>query len=459
MLAASLLTFSASSFADTMNYIYNDTTRMMREEYGQNVPVTFTITATAGPNGSISPSGTITVNRGVSQTFTMNTANGYRVKDVLADGVSVGAVLSYPFSYITTNHTINVTFTNTPLDPTSLVAQGVSTSQINIGWADNSTTETGYKVERKTGAGGAYSQIALLGANAVSYSDVGLSPNTSYCYRVRAYNGNGDSGYSNEACATIQTHTITISGGPNGNISPSGPIIILHGDIQSFVVTPGVGYHITSISGCGGTPVGVQPNNAVYTYATGPIIGNCTVTASFMINPPNAGFTFTVTPTSGEVPLKVQFTDSSTLNPTSWSWNFGDNSYSTEQNPVHVFETYGTGNYTVSLTATNAGGPGSVTKTISVVACSNTHSVKLSSSGAPYDSISTAYAAAIVGDRIQSQAIHFIGNLIIDKNIILDGGYDCTISQKIGNTTIKRTTNPAISIKAGSAIMDGIAIE
>ncbi len=71
---------------------------------------TFTITATAGSNGSISPSGSTTVNYGASQTFTITPNTGYHVTDVLVDGVSVGAVTSYTFKNVAANHTISATF-------------------------------------------------------------------------------------------------------------------------------------------------------------------------------------------------------------------------------------------------------------------------------------------------------------------------------------------------------------
>jgi PKD repeat protein len=72
------------------------------------------------------------------------------------------------------------------------------------------------------------------------------------------------------------------------------------------------------------------------------------------VTPPTAGFT--ATPTSGNAPLPVQFTDTSTGAPTSWAWDFGDGSTSTARNPSHTYTTAGT--YTVTLVATNAGGPG-----------------------------------------------------------------------------------------------------
>ncbi len=69
---------------------------------------------------------------------------------------------------------------------------------------------------------------------------------------------------------------------------------------------------------------------------------------------------FSGSPTSGTAPLTVSFTDESTGNPTSWSWDFGDGSTSTQQNPTHEYASAGT--YTVSLTATNDCGSSTETK-------------------------------------------------------------------------------------------------
>lgn len=73
-------------------------------------PTRFTITATAGANGSITPSGKVSVEAGGSQTFTITPNEGYEIADVLVDGVSVGAVSSYTFSGVQANRTIEATF-------------------------------------------------------------------------------------------------------------------------------------------------------------------------------------------------------------------------------------------------------------------------------------------------------------------------------------------------------------
>jgi uncharacterized delta-60 repeat protein len=90
----------------------------------------------------------------------------------------------------------------TPNAPSSLSATAASSSQINLSWQDNSTNETGFKIEQKIGAAGTYYEITTAGMNITNYADNGLSANTEYCYRVRATNSGEHSSYSNESCAT-----------------------------------------------------------------------------------------------------------------------------------------------------------------------------------------------------------------------------------------------------------------
>jgi hypothetical protein len=73
-------------------------------------PTTYTITASAGPHGSISPSGATVVASGGSRSYTITPDLGYQVDDVLVDGVSVGAVTSYDFNNVTAGHTISAGF-------------------------------------------------------------------------------------------------------------------------------------------------------------------------------------------------------------------------------------------------------------------------------------------------------------------------------------------------------------
>ncbi len=70
----------------------------------------YTITATAGTGGRISPSGKVKVIHGANQTFTITPNAGYKIKDVKVDNVSKGAISTYTFRNVTANHTISATF-------------------------------------------------------------------------------------------------------------------------------------------------------------------------------------------------------------------------------------------------------------------------------------------------------------------------------------------------------------
>jgi Concanavalin A-like lectin/glucanases superfamily/Chitobiase/beta-hexosaminidase C-terminal domain/Family of unknown function (DUF6298) len=74
--------------------------------------------------------------------------------------------------------------------------------QLTLTWQDNSTNESNFGVERKTGTTGMYSRIALVSTNTTSYVDANVTRGVTYCYRVDALNSAGASAYTNEVCAT-----------------------------------------------------------------------------------------------------------------------------------------------------------------------------------------------------------------------------------------------------------------
>lgn len=94
--------------------------------------------------------------------------------------------------------------------------------------------------------------------------------------------------------------------------------------------------------------------------------GTSTATKAGLISASNPGGTnpplanFRVDRTAGNVPLPIQFTDLSTGEVSAWSWNFGDGSFSSAQNPQHVYVADGV--YTVTLTATGPGGSNVISK-------------------------------------------------------------------------------------------------
>ncbi len=94
------------------------------------------------------------------------------------------------------------TLAGVPAAPTTLAATAISSSQINLTWTDNSTSETGFKVEQASAAAGPFTVVATLGPNIGSYSVTALSPVSTSYYRVYAYNTGGNSGFTTTSSAT-----------------------------------------------------------------------------------------------------------------------------------------------------------------------------------------------------------------------------------------------------------------
>ena len=91
-----------------------------------------------------------------------------------------------------------------PLVPTNLLAIA-DTFSVNLSWTDNSDNETGFVIERKDGDStnaNPFTAIDSVAANETTFTDTGLTPNTTYTYRVFAFNNVGGSGYSNLAQTT-----------------------------------------------------------------------------------------------------------------------------------------------------------------------------------------------------------------------------------------------------------------
>ena len=124
-----------------------------------------------------------------------------QVKDRILNGVETKSDLE---GKILTEGRINAgnSILDTLPPPANLAVTPISGSRINLSWTDNSFGETGFTIERKTGSGGTYSQIATVSANVTSYSNTGLGEATTYYFRITAYNSSGNSSYSNEANAT-----------------------------------------------------------------------------------------------------------------------------------------------------------------------------------------------------------------------------------------------------------------
>jgi len=135
----------------------------------------------------------------------------------------LSALTEYYYRIRAYNGGVNSNYSNednaTTLDPdapSGLTAAAVSASQIDLVWDDNSANEDGFRIERKIGIGGTYTEIDRVGSGVETYSDAGLSASAECFYRVFSYDAGGDLGQSNEASATTQAAASGVVGGGGG---------------------------------------------------------------------------------------------------------------------------------------------------------------------------------------------------------------------------------------------------
>jgi hypothetical protein len=218
----------------------------------------YSITASAGTGGTISPSGTATVTPGGSATYTIAPVLGYTLSSVTVDGTSVGAVTSYTFSNVTTNHTIQAnfvakTFTLTASAGTggSITPSGTITVSQGSSATFSITAGTGYTISGVTVDG-----TPVGAVSSYTFSSVGLS------HTIQA------------SFAPIK-YTITATAGTGGSITPSGATTVAAGSSQAYTITPATGYSISGVT-VDGSPVG-----ALSSYAFSGVAGNHTISASF----------------------------------------------------------------------------------------------------------------------------------------------------------------------------------
>ena len=195
----------ASAGTATVNYQTAAGTATESDDYVANSGTLTFSGATTSQTITVAINGDVT-DEGQDETFFVNLSNATNatISDAQGQGTIVNDDAPVP-----------------PNAPTNLAANATSSSEIALTWQDNSSDETGFKIERgSAGSPASFSEIATVGTDATSFNDTGLNSNTTYTYRVRAYNSNGDSNYSGEASATTQ-------GSTSANLALNKPITAL----------------------------------------------------------------------------------------------------------------------------------------------------------------------------------------------------------------------------------------
>ncbi len=182
----------------------------------------FTINATAGPHGTIDPSGDVVVPEGMDRTFTIIPDSCYDVVNVLVDGVSVGAVRGYTFTDVTGDHTIEAFF-----GQNSLVISATAFSGGTISPAGDTVVPCGGSQDYTIAPQAPCYRIADVLVDDVS---VGAVPDYSFEDVV--------TDHEIEAFFEPVNTTIFASSGDGGTISPSGATVVPCGGSQTYTFTP-----------------------------------------------------------------------------------------------------------------------------------------------------------------------------------------------------------------------------
>jgi uncharacterized repeat protein (TIGR01451 family) len=230
----------------------------------------FTITATSGANGVISPSGAVIVNYNLSQHFSIAPNTGYHIDSLIVDGVNINSDTQYTFKNVTASHTIRVTFAiNTYTVTTTVTGGGTITPSgtVSIAYGASQT----FKFAANTGY---YIVDVLYDGNSQGPLDSLKLTNVTANHTIHA-------------AFAINQFTITATAAANGVISPSGAVIVNYNLSQHFSIVPNTGYHVDSLI-IDGTPVAADTQ---YTFNS--VQTNHTIHAAFAINQ------FTITAAAG----------------------------------------------------------------------------------------------------------------------------------------------------------------
>ena len=243
----------------------------------------FTITASAGANGSITPSGDVAVGRGGSETFTITPDAHYRISEVRVDNIvdpAAAAGGSYTFTNVQTNHTIAVSFTRSEVTITSTAGPGGSIAPKGKQTVRVNGTEI-YTIT-------ANNHYHILDVKVDGASVPGVAGLHEYTYTFT----NLVADHTIDATFEPDVYTITSSAGPHGTITPLGPQPVVFNHDLTFTIVADSGYHIREVLVDGVADVGALTTGS-YTFTK--VSTDHTISATFEANPtiavtsPNGG--------------------------------------------------------------------------------------------------------------------------------------------------------------------------
>lgn len=221
---------------------------------------TYSITASAGTGGSITPSGATNIAYNGNVTYRITPNAGYAISQVLVDGQNIGAIGSYTFRSIRDDHTIQALFERNSFNIAASSSEGGSISP------------TGTRAVAKNGS--------------MTYR---ITPNTGWKIKSVLVDGQSIGAVSNYTFSRITedhtisaqferySYTISASAGQGGSVSPSGASTVLYGDSMSYRIAPATGYEVDHVV------VDGQDKGQINSYTFSNVSSGHTITAYFRV--------------------------------------------------------------------------------------------------------------------------------------------------------------------------------
>ena len=204
---------------------------------------TFTIVASAGPNGYLSPSGLVTVECGADQTFYFGANTGYEIAYVTIDGEDSPELIdleTYTFENVTGNHSITVIFQPEPI---------ATTFNINAATDGNATITPSGDVSVAPGANQMFTFTAKKGYEIIEVLINGDPDPSAVANGFYLFENVQDDYTIFVVCdeVAMENHIVHVTYGQGGSIAPNGDVIVEIGEVKVFNIIPKQGYKIDQV--------------------------------------------------------------------------------------------------------------------------------------------------------------------------------------------------------------------
>lgn len=267
-----------------------------------------------------------------------------------------------------------------------------------------------------------------------------------------------------KAFSAVPRFTVSAVAGPNGTLSPTtpSPVSISLGSSTVFTFNATAGYHVAGVNGCNGTPYSNTDNGvSSYSYSTGPISADCTVSASFALNQWPLTVSLQTSSSDGSTygggtvtgpGISCQILDGSITGTCSAIYDHGSSvTLTATEDNAQFGEWTGCTLADQKLCSVTLDADKPVSASFNLVG-----KARIGAAGYPTLQLAHTAAAPAGTTTILARSVYFTENLTIAKPIILKGGYNLTYSANSGTYS---TLTGSLTIGSGSLVVENVIIQ